>query len=61
MVQITFNPDKYQDLIASIALFKEIDGDDEKSLELEDFYALVELGRSFIWYIEEAKKGENND
>ncbi|MBI3258943.1 MAG: hypothetical protein HYZ54_05655 [Ignavibacteriae bacterium] len=61
MVQIIFNAEKYQEMIETIALFKEIDGDDEKSLELEDFYALVELGRSIIWHIEETEKGKKND
>jgi hypothetical protein len=30
-----------------VQLFKEIDGDEDKSLELEDFYDLAEIGRTF--------------
>ncbi|MDI9364017.1 MAG: hypothetical protein QM541_03625 [Flavobacterium sp.] len=61
MIQLIFTDDEYKSLIGSIELFKEIDGDEEKPLELEDFYGLADMGRSMIHQIEKAKQSITND
>ena len=38
----------YKTLKNSIKIFEKIDGDKNKSLELEDFYALAEISRSLF-------------
>jgi hypothetical protein len=60
MVQLTFNDKQYQQIIDAISMFKEIDGDDQKSLELEDFYGLAEMARSIIGNFEEVISNKND-
>ncbi len=52
MSNITVSEEEFQSLKEMIKQFKEIDGDNEKSLELEDFYNLVDIARTINSIIE---------
>jgi hypothetical protein len=54
MEQINIASKDYDTLKGLIVSFKEIDGDEDKSLELEDFYDLVSLARTINSIIEES-------
>jgi len=56
MKTIQITKENYQTLKSLIKQFKEIDGDEEKSLQLEDFYDLVSIGRTFNLILEPALK-----
>lgn len=52
MKTIQLSDKDLEQLKGLIDLFKEIDGDEDKSLELEDFFSFAEIGRAINCILE---------
>jgi hypothetical protein len=45
MKTLEFTDENFKTILNLIKEFRKIDGDEDKSLELEDFYSLADIGR----------------
>ena len=45
MKTLEFTDENFKTILNLIKEFRKIDGDEDKSLELEDFYSLTDIGR----------------
>lgn len=60
METIQLTSENLKTIKSLIQQFKEIDGDEDKSLELEDFYDLASIGRNLNLILEPAIKNSND-